>query len=231
MFLIVVFLSLLPLFSVRADDSFILRSGENHTIHHAERSSTFKEITKIVVRANARADREEAVIEVIADGEVKATLHIEEYGHSFEISIEDQVGVLEFRHESGGEATILSVQFEYGAEFPKLRVDNRAMYLSAKAMTLIDQLEDQGIDRDQHDKYLLPIFNAAASAYDEAAVSSEFSPEIPLRLKRLQKEISQSSEYLEKLRKGVGRSRSTRVPAGKLRELEATLRRALYERK
>ena len=171
-------------------------------------------VKNIVVRAQG-SGWSSGTIEVLANGDVKGTIHVPGNDPSFIVTIADTTSSLQFRQVEGGSVTIREVDATetirmspsynppgFSGNAPRedgsagLRITNGATAIASRAIELVDQLNGFS-DYSDEGNYLLPIKKTAARLYATARANSDFSDEVRTQMVALSNQIDFATPYIE----------------------------------
>ncbi|MBI4043037.1 MAG: hypothetical protein HY391_06140 [Deltaproteobacteria bacterium] len=181
---------------------FRLADGETFTLSLRE----WRHVQKIYVQAEG--SRGDATFEVIANGDVKGTIHVPGRDPSYVVTIGEAVNSIQFRHIQGYAVSIRDVTAVlsdwsgrdqggfYGGRKTSLPVRNLSMQLASEAITLADQLEHYS-NFSEYGTYLLPIKKVAARVYALASARGDLSWRVRDSLIYLKTQIAFASGYIE----------------------------------
>jgi hypothetical protein len=198
---------------------FVLSTGE---VKSLELTGGWRNVQKIFVQADGIG--REATFEVIANGDVKGTVHVPGRDPNYVVTIGESVRSLQFRHIMGGNVRIYNVKATQServtddpgyeperdlecaivggcaAGAPVIDVPKGVGFDSGKlakqTITIVDRLEPWA-SVDEYKTYLLPIKISAARVFSLARLTPYHSSKLHWGLVALKKQIKFADPYIE----------------------------------
>jgi hypothetical protein len=198
---------------------FTLAPGE---VHSLELTGGWRNVQKIFVQADGVG--RDATFEVIANGDVKGTVHVPGRDPNYVVTIGETARSLQFRHVMGGSIRIYNVKVTQServtddpgyeperdlecaivggcaAGAPSIDLPKDIGFDSAKlakqAITLVDRLEPWA-SVEEYKEYLLPIKVASARVFSLARLTPYYSSRLHYGLVALKKQIKFAGPYIE----------------------------------
>lgn len=169
---------------------------ESVPLHHTEY------VEKLFVRA-VGADSRDGMFEVWANGKLKGTIYVPGRDPKYVVTIRERISSIEFRHISGGPASIINVYADNqrsGSSYARPQLGGSgAISATEIAQNTIQIVNDIKLSANygQLGLYLLPIRRSAAELYSVAASHSAYDLRVRSAMQDLLAKISQAEAYIE----------------------------------
>jgi hypothetical protein len=181
-----------------------LQQGNAHTL----RLSEIKRVQKLKV--DAEGVREDAIFEVVVNGEVKGTIYVPARDPEYIVTIAESTESIVLRHKQGGRVRILkAIAYVAPIEIPQskprrpteplpLALRSQAAQLATEIIALCDELvSSPNSTRVAIAEIILPIKRAAGRAYAAARANGDLSAKVHQKLELLKSEIQYADTYFE----------------------------------